>query len=319
MRWSVVEMRGSYLSVNYALRPAKAVERKMLAEAITRLSNFASLNTYRYVGLGSTFYSDFLLFHRQLGIESMVSIQSDEGDVDRFKFNLPFECVDLCIGTSTEVLPTLDWSERTILWLDYDYALDNNVLADVEFFCNSAPSGSIILVTLNVKFNGNDKEPLRSLAEKVGEDRVPPGLTAKDLAGPGTASVYKRIARNSIEETLQARNGALVKGKNLKYEQLFYFTYRDGAPMASFGGIICEVGENPKLAACDFQALPFVRQGDESYNIEVPNLTFREIRYLEGKMPCDDAELLPEWIPRKDRESFAKIYRYFPQFAELDI
>jgi len=39
----------SYRDINYALRPAKAVERKMLCEAFRRLYPFGNIDAYRYV------------------------------------------------------------------------------------------------------------------------------------------------------------------------------------------------------------------------------------------------------------------------------
>src|SRR6266581_5372051 len=114
----------SYRIVNFSLRPAKSVERKMLAEAFRLLSRFGSINAYRYIGLGSNFFSDFILFHKSLGITNMTSIEQDRPFAKRFAFNRPFLCVDIKIGESGEILPTLNWSMRTILWLDYDLPLD---------------------------------------------------------------------------------------------------------------------------------------------------------------------------------------------------
>ena len=54
-------MPKSYESVNYVLRPAKNIERKMFCEAFRRLAEFGRVDSYRYVGFGSTFFSDFSL------------------------------------------------------------------------------------------------------------------------------------------------------------------------------------------------------------------------------------------------------------------
>ena len=132
----------SYRQVNYALRPAKSVERKMLNETFRCLTPFSRVGTYRYIGFGSNFFSDFILFHRSLGISNMTSIEHDKPARERFRFNLPFHCVELKFGESGEILPRLDWNIRTLLWLDYDRPLDLEVLADVELFCASAISGS---------------------------------------------------------------------------------------------------------------------------------------------------------------------------------
>jgi hypothetical protein len=137
-------MPGSYESINYALRPAKNIERRMLCEAFRRLIEFGRLESYRYVGFGSTYFSDFSLFHKSLRIMNNVSIERDIGNKERFEFNRPYKCINLEFGHSNAILPSLTWDMRTIAWLDYDYNLDQGVLTDVKFVCASAPSGSII-------------------------------------------------------------------------------------------------------------------------------------------------------------------------------
>lgn len=312
-------MPPSYRDINYSLRPAKNVERKMLAETFSRLSNFAALDTYRYVGFGSPFYADFLLFHRLLGITRMVNIQEDNGDRERFQFNLPFRCVELEIGLSTDVLARLRWDERTIVWLDYDGTLTNTVLTDIELCTSAAPSGSLIIVTVNAQFSAKDEDPLGTLEKRLGADKLPAGLEVRDLSGGGTSKVYRRIINNTILESMNARNGALPPNKALQYSQLFNFTYRDGALMLTTGGALYETGERTRFAACDFESLPFIRPDEESYNIEIPSLTFSELKFLESQMPCvDTSKLKPNWIPLSDREKFAKVYRYFPHFAEIE-
>ena len=49
-------MPGSFTKVNYALRPAKSIERKMMAEAVRRLSPVIATEDYAYVGFGSPFF-----------------------------------------------------------------------------------------------------------------------------------------------------------------------------------------------------------------------------------------------------------------------
>ena len=54
-------------AINYVMRPAKNIERKMMGEVLARLSAIAPLSKYRYVGLGSEFFKDFVLYHQMLG------------------------------------------------------------------------------------------------------------------------------------------------------------------------------------------------------------------------------------------------------------
>src|SRR5690242_1898583 len=95
--------------VNYSLRPAKQIERRMLTEAFQRLVEFGALSSYRYIGFGSIQFRDFIMFHKHLGITNMLSIEKDAINKARFEFNLPFSCVSLRIGKSGEVLPTIPW------------------------------------------------------------------------------------------------------------------------------------------------------------------------------------------------------------------
>ena len=122
-------MAESYKKIDYRLRPAKNVERKMLAEAFNRLSKFAPVNSYRYIGMGSLYFSDFILFHRSLGFQKMISIEAEEKEPqqERFKFNKPFNCVDIKFGFTSKILPNLNWDTRDVIWLDYDGKLNLDV------------------------------------------------------------------------------------------------------------------------------------------------------------------------------------------------
>ena len=81
----------------------------MLCECFRRLSPIARVDTYRYVGFGSTYFSDFSLIHRALGITDLVSIERETDKRDRFELNRPYGSIELMFGESTELLPELDW------------------------------------------------------------------------------------------------------------------------------------------------------------------------------------------------------------------
>ena len=95
-------MSASYREVNYALRPAKSVERKMLVDVFQRLSAFDDIHNYRYIGFGSIYFSDFLLFHRTLGFTKMLSIENTRTaeEQDRIKLNRPYGFIQTEFGHS---------------------------------------------------------------------------------------------------------------------------------------------------------------------------------------------------------------------------
>jgi len=321
-------MPSSYEKINYALRPAKAVERKMLCDAFRRLSGLARLETYRYIGFGSTYFSDFVLVHKSLGITNMMSIEKDVGVRERFEFNCPFACVRIVFEESTDALADLTWDARTILWLDYDYALNDAVLADTMLFCASAPSGSVLVITVDARAGGDlhlsptelADQRFAELREHVGESKVPAGVSGKQLARWGTAKVCRRIIDNEILETLEKRNAIRDPGAKMQYKQLFYFHYADTAKMMTVGGLLYDQGESNRVDYCSFGDLDFIKGGADPYHIEVPNLTYREIRHLDKQLPADDClHLEAEGIPEVDLERYRLVYRYFPNFAETEM
>ena len=70
-------MPPSYRSIDYSLRPGKYAERRMLSEALRKLHPFAAVDSYRYIGMGSIWFTDFAHFHRTLGITDMVSLERE--------------------------------------------------------------------------------------------------------------------------------------------------------------------------------------------------------------------------------------------------
>ena len=61
MSSNAFEDGSSFEKFNYALRPAKNMQRKMLCEALARLSRIAGLVSYRYIGFGAIGFHDFCL------------------------------------------------------------------------------------------------------------------------------------------------------------------------------------------------------------------------------------------------------------------
>jgi hypothetical protein len=316
----------SYERIHYGLRPAKNVQRKMLVETFRRLSHFASVDSYRYVGFGSTYFSDFTLFHKSLGIRDMISIERDSSNRERFEFNCPFNCIKMQFGESSEVLPTLNWAAKTILWLDYDGRLESSVLTDVKYFCGGAAPGSVLIVTVNAEPGELDPERSRlgDLRTTLGRDRVPPEVSEKDLAEWGTARVSRRILASEILETLSERNGGLAEDDKLQYKQLFYFCYRDGDRMLTTGGLLYQKSQAEIVAACGFNRFDFLRfnmrPDARPYFIEVPKLTYKEIRHLDQQLPRIGRKRLgaPK-VPSTDVRRYEGIYRYFPTFAETEV
>ncbi|HXM15517.1 MAG TPA: O-methyltransferase, partial [Candidatus Eremiobacteraceae bacterium] len=239
--------------INYSLRPAKNIERKMMGEAFARLTSLCALSEYRYVGFGSEFFNDFSLYHQTLGIRQMVSIERDEKRMARCEFNRPYKCVEVLQGTASQVLPTLSWKRRSIVWLDYTEKLSESILEDVRFVVSQASSGSLLVWTVNsepwagehdedsgdaVKQSEWPKKRLQKLRNLVGAKRVRSELTGSELAQWGLAKVFHEILTDEIRSTLNDRNAAASEAAKLAFRQCFHFRYADGQRMLTVGGIL---------------------------------------------------------------------------------
>lgn len=323
-------MSATFERFDYRVRPAKSVERRMMCDTFRNLSPFAAVNSYRYIGFGANSFVDFILFHRRLGIDSMVSIEAREDLRERIEFNCPYKCITTMFGPSSKHLPRLDWSLRSIVWLDYDKSLSQSMLDDVALVAARATSGTFLCVSIAADLGADDDndeglstgtEPERrlELLNRRVPGRVPRGVSGKDLKGWGVAEVYRQIVRNEITLALQKRNGVLPARSQFEYHQILNFNYADGTKMLTCGGIIVDRGQLANLNQCDFSALDFFRPDSDPYPIEVPPLTQREVRHLEAQLPTTDgSSLLVPGVSPKDVAKYSRIYRYWHPFAAIE-
>jgi len=72
----------SYEKVNYQLRFKKQIERKIIIETLHYL-HCIPIEKYHYLGLGSVYFADFILFHKYLHIKKMTSIDDKKDDKNR--------------------------------------------------------------------------------------------------------------------------------------------------------------------------------------------------------------------------------------------
>jgi hypothetical protein len=279
------------------------------------------LKDYRYIGFGSTYFSDIRLVHKRLGINDIVSIEKADEFEERFEYNKPFDCVEMMFEKSTDALPKLDWSKPTILWLDYEGELIEEMMWDIQEFMTSAVAGSVIFITINADpgrlRSGENK--LERLKEELPADMVPNGLDRSDLRGWDYGEVCRKIILNQINEKyLDNRNAGIETSKQIKFKQLVNYKYEDGAKMRTIGGILHSDEISEGFRQANFEELEVVEAGDEPIYINPPKLTFKEMRGLDEEMPNPQANIDVPITP--DRvEKYERFYRYFPRFRESEL
>lgn len=323
-------MSHSFEHIDYSVRRAKYAERRMLRDIFRRLRPFGQIEDYEYIGLGSVWFSDFLLFHRSLGVKSMISIEKAEGAKARFEHNRPFH-IDLRFGHTSKVLPKIDFEGRKVIWLDYDDALRPEILRDVRTVALKAQSGTLLAVTVRCsssretdqfrteRAEGDESDtrtPSTRFLNNFSDFNVRDDIIDAELEGYVFGRLSIELISQQIDDVLSKRKASGVG--LVKRLPVCSFEYSDGTQMAT--AVMLFVGEHeaPLAAECDFESLDFI-EGSKPVYIDVPNITPKEFRDLERQLPLPGGKPLDcGYVPPDQVSQFVKFYRYLPNYAVLE-
>lgn len=316
----------SYDKINYLLRPSKQVERKLLIEGLLKLSSAGYyINEYTYLGLGSIYFADFILFHKYLFINEMICAEKEDIP-NRMEFNKPYKFIELHMKPISDVIPTINRDKPHLVWLDYDSILTQDELSDIRSCMHILPERSIFLITIPAdKRNLNDLlDPIESkkLNEEQNREKILESLNnllsefnrskikSKDLSSNNLPLLYSRSLINFINVQLNKRN-------NIKFYQLFNFKYADNLQMLTIGGIIDTEEMEEKIESSGIYELDFISKTENLIEISIDPMTIREKMWFE-KHYIKNPESIPTIIEVKKEliENFKKYYRYYPSYYE---
>lgn len=310
----------SFDVVNYSLRPSKSIQRQLVFEGVQRLKSHIDLDRLVYIGFGSIWFTDFVLAHKLLAIDDMVSIESNDVGYRRAVFNSPYATVRVRHGFSSAVLPTLYADEVIrgrpwLVWLDYDYQFDETLKEDIGSIIENAPANSILLVTFNgheMKYGAAADRPER-LRELFGA-AVPDDLPKRACRDERMQETLADLARDFMQSTANdlARPGGFVSA--------FRLIYRDNAPMVTVGGMLPARGAARIAADIVANATWKCRPAQP---IVAPHLTIREASVLQSRLPSVDrlgrdvVRALGFDLEDDQLEAFETYYRHYPSFAQI--
>lgn len=316
-------MTDSYRSIDYRIRPAKHAERYMLCDVMRRM-RFAHLDDYQYIGFGSIAFQDFRLVHKLLGVNSMISIEDVDATAlkkqERFNQNAPFGCVKMMFGKSTTELPKIDLDKLSLVWLDYDNHLSENMAADLRTVGRKIKAGSLVVVTFAAAMpTGGDnqsKELLRLRQE------FPAYVTEETRASTFDGLRYVGFGRTVLTDALSKAVADADAGKptaeRRALRQVLFIQYKDGKQMGTVGWLVLNADMEQSYVDGRFDALPFFSPAEKPFKIQVPFITPHEFRILERAAPGFADGGMPDWIPEGDRKAFKESYRYLPHFGVLE-
>ncbi|MEK0337301.1 MAG: hypothetical protein QQN41_07700 [Nitrosopumilus sp.] len=306
----------SFEKINYLLRPQKQVERKLIIETLQCLRKKFQIENYLYVGMGSIFYVDYYMFHKYVGIKKMVSMEKNEDNIARFLFNKPYNFISLLSGTSTEILPTLDWQNDMLIWLDYDNKISQSIVNDIQIICQNIQSGGIFIITVDAepkRFESPNGEKFRT----VNEDRLgnfkkelypyfPTDISKMDLSLKRFPLLLRKTITNVIKEELWRRE--------IEYVQIMNFKYRDTSQMYTFCCVFSDTVN--KIEETGVFELDFVSKDERLIEINLPIITQREKLHFDKLIPGIAANLIDFEMDKSKLDDYEKYYKYYPQYFE---
>jgi hypothetical protein len=288
----------------------------MLIDAFHRLSSAGfPITDYQYTGMGSIYFVDFILFHKLLGLQKLLSVEWDETIEKRVNFNKPFKEIRLEVGRPIgDVIPSLSPDEKHILWLDYDDLVKREHLADVVLAASSLSAGSILLITVDSEPpTGRRPAQWQRYFEKEAEEYLGKKRKTSDFSLSKLPELNAHILEQAINHGIIARPG-------VGFMPMFNFVYKDGHRMVTVGGMIVTPSEKRKARASSLIETSYYRANFSSptFEIKVPRLTRKERLYLDMAMPCEEGYQPDEFeIPIEDIIAYREVYRFFPAYAEL--
>lgn len=309
---SVTMMSDSGRKIDYSIRPAKCVERKIICEMLSRFSTSIPISQYRYIGFGSFYFSDFVLFHNNLNIESMISIEHSTNP-ERYCFNKPYNCITLCLEEAqTALSSTIDFSTglRDIIWLDYDYELKMDIISDIITASQKVNEGSFIFVTFNGTLHFSEEDDrVAILKEEYGDYfSISDG---ENIDNDSKSNIFYSIIDSAIKTSLSKR----IDSK-LKATSFCYINYRDGAPMYTIGYYF---HSNEKIETKEIEKLPGFTLSNSPICLKVPCFTRAEIREINKFLPGTKPEKIHEELPYlelADIQNYTGLYKYYPNYID---
>jgi len=304
---------------NYEIRPCKFVERRMLLASLYQIV-INMRQKYQYIGFGGLAFTDFKLFHKELSVDSMYSIEGCYTP-EKLEFNKPFSCIKILHGLSTKMLLKIDLSKPSIVWLDYDGVLTMDVFTDINILFNKLPHGSVYIMTCNSQLQNDDADSIRPYTNeefiKIYKGLVPYDIEKNCCANVNAPKTIKKMIDSYCNKTLEERNK--TEKIALKYKSLYNIKYQEqgGAKMFTCGGVVINKDyEEKQLHVNDFGYL----NKETPFEISIPNITRKEALYLNQILNIEEKEreiIEGKIVKTTDIEKYKKFYKYMPNYYDV--
>lgn len=290
----------------------------MLLSTFARICHYYQ-GEYRYIGFGGLSFTDFKLFHKELHIEKMCSIEGGALSKERLEFNCPYSFIQIHKDLSTNVLSRIELNKQSLVWLDYDGVLDNYMFEDLSLLMRQLPVGSIYLITCNRELKSaetGEEYTVEQFKDKFGT-LVPFDMSVKGFSSAENYKTIRKMFSTQIESIIGDR---VRNDENVKFLQLYNILYQEnrGARMFTFGGVITNT--ETQIESLNVNDFSFVRTDENTYEIQIPNLTFKEEVHINQHIPEKIGMLKGvNLIDNRDIDKYIAIYKFLPNFFDVRI
>ena len=306
--------------VSYDLRPAKQSERKMMVDSfLAAMESGFGVPSYRYVGMGANRFYDFVMMHKYLGIDRMVSLEHDPKMFLRAVFNRPFHFISVYRKRVHDFLLEDKSEGNTIYWLDYDGAIDVRMTEDIASLATKAVLGDFVFVT-------SSGEPPRRFSSASSADRL---SELKDLFGPLAGSLVMEDVEDATFPigTHKILKAAFRRGfsgrRDGVFGPFFRIRYADSTEMVSYGGVFDTPSRCDGLFELLGRRMPFLDpSGEEAYQIGRFDLTEKERRLFDlavtntAPSSIEVKRLHGLGFRQAQIDRYRELLRYHPRYVE---
>lgn len=337
-------MMPSFEKFDYSVRSNKSIERKRIFELVYGFSDIFDYSAYTYIGLGSIWFSDHVMAHRFLGVDQLWSIERSD-HASRAGFNRPYSGISIKAGECAAVVASMtseQWLNPIVAWFDFDGVLEVDSVKAVKEFIEKCAPNSIVYCSFNAHRGSYRPRP-----DSVGRDKkisTSVGQVENVLALPGVVqsrfeprqnlsgeyidiseSLFPEFLADAISifmSSVHVASGRSGGSRPTKYVEMAKFFHRDGAPMVTVGGMVCDAvvagraGEK-LVRHYGSSSVPFLK-------FDMKPITLKEKLALDSCLPAGDED---EFIERAtnlgltlDRATLSKYrecYKSYPVYTEL--
>ena len=147
---------------------------------------------------------------------------------------------------------------------------------------------------------------------------VPFDIPENCCTDANSSYTIKKMIDNHCNKILKDRNKL---GENLMYKSLYNIKYSEyrGARMFTCGGIVLD--KNDQDLNLNLEDLDYISTV-HPYEIDIPNLTYREASHLNQILDVPDKEcdiVQKGIVSSEDVSKYKKIYRFIPNFYDVRI